>query len=268
VDAAVLKTTLDGWYAAYHDPSYLRYDPLEFVRRMRGRENREIAGLMFSSIAYGRVEQIRASIRNILAVTGAELFRFAVDTPLAKKVRLFAGVKHRFNTGTDFAVLLECAARAQLRYGSLETLFCEGLRQSHPTVEQALDVFALHLRAQAAKTRGARSRYFDFLLPSPSSGSACKRLTLFLRWMVRPDDGIDLGEWKRVSASQLVMPVDTHVAAVSRSLGITSRRTADWAMSREITSVMRTVCPHDPVKYDFSLCRTGMIDFRNITAAA
>jgi uncharacterized protein (TIGR02757 family) len=263
-----LKSRLEKVYETYHRPSYLRYDPLEYVRSMKGRSNREISGLLFSSLAYGRVEQIRATIRDILAVTGPDVHGFAAATTLGQKRKAFCGIRHRFNTGGDIALLMECAARATARRGSLEAVFLEGMEPSHQTVRAALDSFSARLKKVAAETSAVRSPYFEFLLPAPASGSACKRMAMFLRWMARPDDGIDLGEWKRVPASMLVMPLDTHVAAVSRLLGLTRRATAGWTMVEEVTRAMKKVCPEDPVRYDFSLCRAGMIDFRGVTGAS
>jgi uncharacterized protein (TIGR02757 family) len=263
-----LKSTLDSIYAAYHHPRYLRLDPLEYVHGFKGKENREIAGLLCSSLAYGRVEQIRKSITKVLAITGEDLFRFSVDVPFRDKVRLFSSVKHRFNNGTDIAILLECSARAIQREGSLEALFVKGFRESDDTIKDALDNFVVSLRSTAKECIKKSSCAFDFLLPRPGSGSACKRLNMFLRWMVRPDDGIDLGMWKCVTASKLIMPVDTHVAAVSRSIGLTNRKSVDWNMAEEITLKIRMIYPHDPVRCDFSLCRAGMIDFRTMNKAA
>jgi uncharacterized protein (TIGR02757 family) len=263
-----LRRNLDAVYEKYHRPAFLGIDPLEYVRRLEGRKNREIGGLVFSSLSYGRVEQIRATIEKILARTGLDLRGFVKDSTLSEKKRMFADVKHRFNTGSDIALLMECAGRAIERSGSLERFFCESQKISHETVREALDSFVNRLREVASGMAVGRSRYFEFLLPAPASGSACKRLAMFLRWMVRPDDGIDLGEWKRVPASKLVMPVDTHVAAVSRYLGLTARKSADWTMVEEVTAAMRRVCASDPARYDFSLCRAGMIDFRGMAGAA
>ena len=100
--------------------------------------------------------------------------------------------------------------------------------------------------------------YFPFFFPSPASGSACKRLCMYLRWMVRPADGIDLGLWREVSAAKLVIPVDAHIQRISRYLGLTNRKQADWRMAREITQALRRLDPADPVKYDFSLCHLGI----------
>jgi uncharacterized protein (TIGR02757 family) len=97
-------------------------------------------------------------------------------------------------------------------------------------------------------------------LSDPASGSACKRLNLFLRWMVRPDDGLDLGLWAPVRPDQLVIPLDTHEARISRYLGLSDRRTVDWKMAVEVTEGLRRLDPSDPVRYDFALSRLGILD--------
>ena len=96
----------------------------------------------------------------------------------------------------------------------------------------------------------------------PEAGSSCKRLNMYLRWMVRENDGIDFGIWNGASAAMLIIPVDTHVAAIARRLKMTRRNSADWRMAEEITGVLKKISPSDPVKYDFSLCRAGMVSFR------
>jgi uncharacterized protein (TIGR02757 family) len=100
--------------------------------------------------------------------------------------------------------------------------------------------------------------YFRFFFPSPAAGSACKRLCMYLRWMVRPADGIDLGLWHDIPPAKLVMPVDAHIQRIGRYLRLTSRKQADWRMAREITAALRKLDPDDPVKYDFSLCHLGI----------
>ena len=263
-----LKASLDAIYAAYHHPSFLRLDPLQYVHGFTGKQNREIAGLLCSALAYGRVEQIRKSIEKVLRITGDDIFHFCAAVPFNEKIKQFSLIKHRFNNGTDIAVLLECCARVIRRYGSLEALFLKGQRDSDDTIKRALDKFVLSLRAIAGAILNDRPSTMYFFLPRPGSGSTCKRLNMFLRWMVRKSDGIDLGVWTGVPASKLVIPVDTHIAAVSARMGITKRKTVDWNMAEEITATMRTMFPDDPVRCDFSLCRAGMIDFRKIGKAA
>jgi uncharacterized protein (TIGR02757 family) len=110
-----------------------------------------------------------------------------------------------------------------------------------------------------AGARGVRRAAGGFFFPRPSAGSACKRLNLFLRWMVR-SDALDPGGWTRVRPAQLIVPLDTHVVRVGRCLRLTSRATPGWAMAREITGSLRAVDPDDPVKYDFAICHLGMLD--------
>jgi hypothetical protein len=107
-----LKSGLEDIYNKYHNPGYLRLDPLEFVHGLSGRENMEIGGIICSALAYGRIEQIRKSISRVFAITGADLKKFSKEVTFLEKKKLFSSFKHRFNTGTDIAVLLECSSRA------------------------------------------------------------------------------------------------------------------------------------------------------------
>jgi uncharacterized protein (TIGR02757 family) len=232
------------------------------VRRYRKPAEREIAGLVASSLAYGRVEQIIRSVDKVFEAAGPSLRRFSTDTSLTEKRRRLAEFKHRFNDGNDMAALLHAVGNAVEQYGSLETLFkkCLATRKEY---RQALAAFRGELRARAMCGAGSKPRSpFDYLLPCPSRGSACKRLNMYLRWMVRRDDGIDLAVWRTVSPAVLVMPVDTHVARTARRLGLTGRRTPDWRMAEDITECLRAVDGDDPVKFDFSLCRYGMTLYR------
>jgi uncharacterized protein (TIGR02757 family) len=258
------KQYLGRIYRKYHRPCFLRLDPLDFVRGLDGRENREIGGLVCSALAYGRVEQIRKSIARVLEITGRDLKTFCRDVPFQEKRRAFDGFFHRFNTGTDVALLFECALQAINRHGSIEGAFLKGFDKSDKTVKRALDAFSRAMRASALEICPSVQGRFAFFFPAPGDGtrSACKRLNMYLRWMVRGNDGIDLGIWKNVPPSALVMPVDTHVAAAAARLGLTRRASAGWAMAEEITDALRSLDPHDPVRFDFSLCRAGMVGFR------
>jgi uncharacterized protein (TIGR02757 family) len=244
---------------------------LEFVHRLAGRQNREIGGLLCSALAYGRVEQIRKSITRILEITGWDLECFCRDVPFKQKKKAFDGFFHRFNTGTDVALLFECVSRVMNQQGSIEALFAKGFDKSDITVKSALTAFSKAMRATARRiSPGESSRSFAFFFPAPGDGthSACKRLNMYLRWMVRRGDGIDLVIWKSVSPAALIMPVDTHVASMAARIGLTRRKTVDWAMAEEITGTLRHIDPEDPVRFDFSLCRAGMVGFRNLADSA
>jgi uncharacterized protein (TIGR02757 family) len=263
------KQCIEQIFKRYHSPSFLWLDPLEYVKGLAGRENREIGGLVCSSLAYGRVEQIRKSISRVLEITGSDLNIFCRQVPFREKQRAFKGFIHRFNTGADVALLLECADRALKQYGSIEGMFLKNYDKSDRTVKGALDAFARSMRTlgQTISPSGRRSG-FTFFFPAPGQGSTCKRLNMFMRWMVRRNDGIDLGIWENVIPSALVMPLDTHVASAAARMGLTRRKTVDWTMAEEITDALRLIDPDDPVRFDFSLCRAGMVDFRIMRKAA
>jgi uncharacterized protein (TIGR02757 family) len=147
--------------------------------------------------------------------------------------------------------------------GSIEDYFCRGHDPRQDDVSEALAAFSTAVLAfDYSPVYGTpappEDSYFSFLFPSPASGSACKRLCMYLRWMVRPADGIDLGLWQRVSPAQLIIPVDAHIQRICSLLSFTARKQADWKMAREITAALRKLAPEDPVRYDFSICHLGI----------
>ena len=157
------------------------------------------------------------------------------------------------------------------RAGSIEEFFLEGDDPAAPDITDALDSFstrALALDLQRGLRPRARQRPgVCYFFPRPSAGSACKRLNLFLRWMVRRD-ALDLGVWTRVSPARLVVPLDTHVIRVGRCLRLTRYTSPGWPMARDITASLRRLDPDDPVKYDFSLCHLGMMNACGFSRAA
>jgi uncharacterized protein (TIGR02757 family) len=261
-----LKLFLERQFRKFHDPRYLQLDPLICLRGFSSHNDLEIAGLVASALAYGRVEIIIRNITAVFKLTGCDIAKFSTRTTLREKREVFKNFKHRFTDGYAIALLLQSAGAVQARYGSLESLFMEGWDPADATIKKALDHFAAAIKRHALRLAPEQRKSIEYLLPSPVSGSACKRLNMYLRWMVRPNDGIDLGVWKNIPACKLVIPVDTHVARVSRSLGLTRRATVNWQMADEMTSRLRAIDPLDPVRFDFSLCRGGMVHFRRKAA--
>jgi len=256
-----IRTFVETAYRQYHKPQYMHMDPLEDVHAVSGNANREIAGLLASSLAYGRVETIRASIQRLFLMAGSDLSTFVDSVSYKEKRRMLHGFKHRFNDGDDCALLCETVRCVRAEHGTMEALFIRG-NIGNDDMHAAMSAFVWNMRQYAQQIEKNSVPSFAYLLPSPENGSACKRLNMFLRWMVRRSDGIDLGLWTDVDPAMLIMPVDTHVASIARSLKLTVRKTADWRMAEEITAVLKKISPCDPVKYDFSLCRAGMMDFR------
>ncbi len=258
-----LRKRILSLYEEYHRPEYLSMDPLAVVRKLSAREDREMGGFIASLLSYGRVETINRNVETLFDLMNRRPAEFIFTTDLGAKRRMLAGFRHRFNDGDDIALLLQTiASLSEKTGGSMEPLLRDALDDAGDEMCGALGRFCDKIRRKAAELSTEVKESFFFLLPSPALGSACKRLNMFLRWMVRPDDGIDLGLWKSVPTELLIMPVDTHVANISRRAGITSRRSADWRMAEEITAFLRRIDPLDPVKFDFSICRLGMRNSR------
>jgi uncharacterized protein (TIGR02757 family) len=244
------RAWLEGLHASLNRREYVHPDPLEFLYRYEDTRDREIAGLVASSLAYGRVKQILRSVGLVLERMGPSPAAFLADSKPGLVRRAFDGFKHRFTTGAEIGDLLVGARGVLADCGSLEACFADGMADDADTVAPALCSFVDRL-ARAAGGRPAS------LLPLPGKGSACKRLNLFLRWMVRSDD-VDPGGWTRVSPSKLIVPLDTHMHRISRALGLTTRNQADMRTALEITNGFREFAPEDPVKYDFAITRLGI----------
>jgi len=261
-EAKDLKAILDRLYEA-RSQAHLANDPLSFCRPYSDPADREVVGLIASSFAYGNVKIILKSVGAILKELGPEPRRSIERFEPRAGMRRFAGFKHRFNDGRDLCALL-LAIRTMLEdAGSIGKFFLKGFTPTDEDTGQALTRFtAAVLSSDFRPIFGSRiipsDSYFPFLFPSPAGGSACKRACMFLRWMVRPDDGIDLGLWQEIPPSKLIIPVDAHILRIGGHLGFTKRKQGDWKTALEITRSLRKLDPADPVKYDFSLCHLGI----------
>jgi len=261
----ITKREIESIYRKHHNRSYLDKDPLGCVRRFDDSESREVVGLFAAALARGQVGAIVGNINKLIdGYMGGDPVSFVKDVSYKDKRRILADFKYRFNDGGDIAALLEAEKRVMRRYGSLRDCFSDCLARGGQ-FRAALTLFIDELKSvliQDAATRNDIRPSFESMIPSPTKGSACKRMVLYLRWMVRKDDGIDLGEWKDVPPSILLVPVDTHVKQIAMHYGLTTRNTADWKMAEEITSALRKFDPEDPVRFDFSLCHSEIENSR------
>ncbi len=239
---------MDQLYRRYTRPEFLSPDPLELLAPYPGVRDRELVGLVVSALSHGRVRQILTSATRVLEVLGEHpAALLAGSTPGELRAR-FEPFKHRFNTGREVADMLLGARRLVWLFGSLEACFAGGVGEQDETLTPALGRFVNLL--------DPRNRC-GHLLPRPEKGSACKRLWLWLRWMIR-DDAIDPGGWNPAWRARLVVPLDTHMHRMGQTLGLTTRRSADAKTAIEITRSLRRFDPDDPVKYDFALTRLGI----------
>lgn len=240
-----LKPHLDTFYDRWNRREYIDPDPLMFVHRYADPADKEIVGLLASSLAFGNVKQILCSVEWVLArMPEPAAWLDASDEPRMRAT--FQGFRHRYVGEHELCALLAGVRHVRARYGTLGAAYATALRESGGSVD-----------GLAQFVRRITDGVDNYLLPCPSRGSACKRLHLFLRWMVRRD-AVDPGCWPDVSTSQLTIPLDTHMHRIARRLGLTMRRSADATTAREITDAFRIIVPEDPVRYDFALTRMGI----------
>ena len=256
----LLKERLDRLYSAF-DLEHVVSDPIWIVRRFRHPADREIVAFCAAALAFGRVQSVLNSIEALVAVMGEHPAEYVRRfEPEVDGAALFPLV-HRWTRGVDLVALLWLLRQMLARGGSIEGFFAEGLTPDAETVEQALESFstrALALDLTEAYGAVPARPGVAYFFSRPSSGGACKRLNLFLRWMARIDR-VDLGLWSRVRPAQLIVPLDTHVIRVGRCLRLTTLTSPGWRMAADITKSLRSLDPRDPVKYDFSLCHLGMM---------
>jgi len=244
------RLALDELYSTYNRSEHIHPDPLEFVHLYDSPPDREVVAFIASCLAYGRVKQILSSVRSVLDKMGPSPSSFLLRSSPSRISNSFRLFRHRFTSGAELSAMLIGLRKTLVEYGSLESRFLTHFHPSDESIIPALSGFVEELTVAAGQK-------MPMFLPSPRQGSACKRLNLFLRWMVRSDN-VDPGVWKGVSASHLLVPMDTHMHRIAFSLGLTTRKQADLRCAIEVTRGFACICPEDPVRYDFALTRLGM----------
>ena len=247
---------LESLYSKYNKFEYIHPDPLEFVYKYSGDSERELVGLLASSLAYGNVKQILKSVDNLLRRMGDSPYRYIFAGNKEVFMKNFHCFKHRFTTCEDIAKLLLGIQHILITHSSLKKFFVFCLNESKNNFVNAVTLFSKEI-----------NKFFDkeqsYLIPSPLNKSACKRLMLYFRWMIRKDE-VDPGCWNEsVSPSLLIIPLDTHMYNISKQYGFTARKSADFKTAQEISDKFRRINRHDPIKYDFVLTRFGIRDELN-----
>lgn len=252
-----LDTLYDG-FNAQHSVS----DPIWFAHRFERSDDREVVAFIAAALAFGRVQSVINSIEGMLKVMGPSPAAFVRGFDPARDRRVFNHLVHRWTNGADFAALVWILHTMIERSGSIEGFFAEGLPGDAVDVGEGLQSFSTRALAIDRKPIYGRAKPrpgVAYFFSKPSSGGACKRLNLFLRWMVRHDQ-VDLGVWSKVRPAQLIVPLDTHIIRVGRCLGLTRYSSPGWRMAADITASLRRIDPDDPAKFDFSMCHIGMMN--------
>lgn len=244
-----LGVLFESAYARFNRREYIHPDPLEFLYLYDAPEDREVAGMIASALAFGHVNQILRAVKAVLEPMGSPR-RFLIRASRARLGNVFQGFRHRYVNEGDLCDLLWGIRGVLKEHGSLGECLRTALKPDDETVLPALTVWVEQLK----KASNGRRNY---LLPDPRDGSACKRLHLFLRWMARRD-AVDPGGWDFVGASRLIVPLDVHMGRIARFLGLTTRAQADGRAALEVTRAFRRWTPRDPVRYDFALTRMGI----------
>jgi uncharacterized protein (TIGR02757 family) len=253
-----LAQILEKAYEEYHSVSHREKDPIKVVHQYTRPEDQEIIGFLTALLSYGSVPTILASVQRAVQPLGNSPQAFIKKQSLEG---LWAGFYHRFTRGEDIEILLNWVKSALEKHSSLENYFLASEPKSN--MKELLSSFVRRLMNEPLpphlkKVAKQRERNLKYLLSDPERGSACKRLNMFLRWMIRPDDGIDLGLWKKIPTKNLILPIDTHLLKTLHKLKWTKSQNASWKVAEEATEKLKKFCPEDPVRYDFALCHLSM----------
>jgi len=254
-----MKKKLDCLYSQYNQRKYVHPDPLEFLYHYDDIRDREIVGLIASSLAYGKVVQILKSVSFVLNIMDNRPYEYLRSTSDGEIICHFDSFVHRFARGTHLSALLIGIKHMIADYGTLHDCFMKGYSASDENIVSALTFFSEKVIEVSGECRSLNHPFNHpgHLMPCPEKGSACKRLNLYLRWMIRCDD-VDPGGWQGIPASKLIIPLDTHMFRIAGQLGLTSRKQANLKAAIEITNGYKKWSPKDPVRYDFALTRFGI----------
>ena len=258
--AELLKPPLERLLRETDAPARLRGDPVELPHRYSQPEDIEVAALLSAALAYGRVDLFKPRLTALLEKLGPRPGRLARNSTAVELLERTRGFSYRMTDERDVACLLLGAGSILRQHGSLGARFTQHFKE-RGGLREALGGFVDDLMApdfSAITGKREPTRRLKHLLPHPDRGSACKRLNLFLRWMVRGPDGVDFGLWKDIPAEALVVPLDTHVHRIGRFIGLTARKDLSWKTAEDLTSKLRHLDAKDPVRYDFALSHLGI----------
>ncbi|MFT5167770.1 MAG: hypothetical protein ACI8P3_003008 [Saprospiraceae bacterium] len=250
-----LKEFLDEQVDRFNEPGFIKDDPIQIPHQFDQLQDIEITGFWVAMLAWGQRKTIINKSLELIDLMGGRPYDFIINHS-EKDRQDFLKFKHRTFQATDTLYFLEFLQNYYQKNNSLEDAFSRSLRQGDDNIEKALTGFHNIFFDHPDAPQRTRKH-----IATPARKSSCKRLCMFLRWMVRKDDkGVDFGLWTKISSSQLMMPLDVHVERIGRRLGLLERKQRDWNTVLELTNNLKKFDPEDPVKYDFALFGMGVLE--------
>lgn len=272
---------LEGLYREYHHPRFLASDPLWYVHQYARKADQEVVAFVAACFAFGNVVSIRKTLEHLLKSLGPVPAEWLKQATVEECLAASEGFVYRWIQGPDLALYFFRLGELLRRHGSLENCFTShevsvpqkktvadvsvpllGFTTEYQEILNHEIVLRTRLVIRENGTMTTLSPAANSLLPMVAAGSACKRSFLFLRWVCRPADGIDLGLWN-VDPARLIMPVDTHVFQAAKLLKLTNDKSPSLAMAQRLTKRLARYDPQDPTRYDFSLCRPGIMGIKD-----
>lgn len=251
MDLEEIKSFLDEKVFAYNAPSFVHTDPISIPKQFTQKEDIEIAGFIVATISWGQRTAIIKSGNNILSWMDYEPYQFVMDGNVDD---LPQDAVYRTFNGIDLKYFILALRNIYQNHGGLEHVFTQGYSQ-HKSIKEAIIYFREVFTSFQEPNRSGKH------LANAAKGSSCKRVNMYLRWMVRHDNmGVDFGLWEKIDPSHLMLPLDVHTGNVGRKLGLLERKQSDWKAVEEITLNLRKLCMNDPIKYDFALFGLGVFE--------
>ena len=252
---AELTALLNDRYYHYNTPDFIAPDPISIPHRFSSRGDIEIAGLLVATIAWGRRDLVLRSANRLLERMDRAPYDFVLHAT-ASDLDQLEGFVHRTFNAIDARYFVRALQHIYCEHRGLEAAFADGLQPADTDIYNALAHFrGLFFSLPSAPKRTGKH------VSDVTRNASCKRLAMFLRWMVRQDKrGVDFGLWQRIAPHQLVLPLDVHTGRVTRALGLLKRKQNDWKAVREVTAHLRQLDPTDPAKYDFAIFGLGIYE--------
>ena len=257
----IMKEKLEIVFQKYNQNSFLDSDPIGIVHEYEDFRDQELVAFISSTFSFGNVTYIRKTLKKILAKLGEHPVNTLLNMSYQKNNVLFKNCSYRWINSDAIEAFILVLSSVFKKYGSLENCFLKEYKKDTETLRGSLTHFRNQLinEGRNLKIEEKARNGLHYLLPDPSKSSPCKRFNLFLRWVVRPSDGIDLGLWHSIHTKQLTIPLDTHIAKICVQIGLTKRKSMNYLMAEEITNSLKKIDPIDPTRFDFAISRLGIL---------